>query len=401
MESLKKYAAFKEVNNIYIFIADSVKSESTSEKVTSMGVSARAISASTYTASSYPSILSGQYPASHCVWSFGDRLSDQPKLLTGEESFGMSAETIWTHLPPTEKPPFKIINAKAENAASLRELEPPFVAVEHHKGGHLPYGYSLAEYNTPRFFKDIRPRLDELPPLYEKSVRTAEEKFFDRISYLKKNSLFDDTLVIYTSDHGEILGEAENGAAVGHGDPISPDLVNVPLVFAGAGLPNVNLDVLLSGIDVAPTALSALGRGARRFDGHDCWSAFPKDRLLRSERWVQYDAPIVGTIDRYRASSVWDSDGGIVFQKGSRFSRVGIAAGNEFVKAPWAYLNRSPRQIDRWLGLLRSYGSNVLRYGEPDFDRKAAAAAVEPFYESAVESGTVDREQLRKLGYLE
>jgi len=42
-----------------------------------------------------------------------------------------------------------------------------------------------------------------------------------------------------------------------------------------------------------------------------------------------------------------------------------------------------------------------LHYGDPDFDEEKAVSAIEPFYESAVESGTVDQEQLRKLGYLE
>jgi len=401
MPILQENAAVDHVNNVYVFIADSVRKRSTSEAITSTGISGRAIAASTYTASSFPSILSGQYPSTHCVWSFDGRLAERPELLSGGESFGMSAQSIWTHLPPTEKPPFRMVGAADEDVGTLEEMDPPFVAVEHHKGGHMPYGYSFEEYDTPEFYKDVRPSLDELPALYEESVCTAEERFLEALDYLKREGLLEETLVIYTSDHGESLGEAENGATVGHGDPISPDMVDVPIVFAGAGLPDEDLEVLLSGVDVAPTALSALGRKTRNLDGHDCWTDSPDQRLLRSERWVQYDAPLLGTVDRYRASSVWDAGGGMVFHRGSRLGRVGIAIGNEFAKAPWAYLNRDPRYPRRWLGLLRGYSSGTLHYGDPDFDEEKAVSAIEPFYESAVESGTVDQEQLRKLGYLE
>jgi arylsulfatase A-like enzyme len=164
--------------------------------------------------------------------------------------------------------------------------------------------------------------------------------------------------VIYTSDHSEALGEAANAATLGHGDQITPDLVYVSVIFAGAGLPDVDLDALLSGIDVAPTALAALGRSGHRengdtvnwhVDGQNCWTGTPGDRLLRSERWVTYDAIGLGELDRYRATSVWDADGGIVFQQGSRLARVGLAVGNEFGKPPWAYLTRDARRPDWWL----------------------------------------------------
>jgi hypothetical protein len=267
-------------------------------------------------------------------------LPERPPLIDGPESFGMTAETIWTDLPPVEKPPFQMIGATGDDTAALADLDPPFVAVEHHKGGHMPYGFTFDEYASAEdFFRHKQPSLAELPALYEESVRTAEQRFLTICDRLVERGLLSDTLVIYTSDHGEALGETDNSATIGHGDPISPDLVDVPIVFAGAGLPDADLGTVLSGVDVGPTALGALGRSdsaGRRVDGYDCWHDSPEDRLLRSERWVTYDAPIVGDIDRYRAASVWDRNGGFVFHRGSRLARLALAVGNEFLKAPWA-----------------------------------------------------------------
>jgi arylsulfatase A-like enzyme len=50
----------------------------------------------------------------------------------------------------------------------------------------------------------------------------------------KLRGILDDSLVIFTSDHGELLGEY-NGL-YHHQTPVVPELVYVPLAFAGAEL---------------------------------------------------------------------------------------------------------------------------------------------------------------------
>jgi hypothetical protein len=393
------------VENVYIFIADSVKSETTSEDVTSIGISGRAIAASTYTASSFPSILSGHYPSTHKVWSFSDRLAHRPKLIEGPENFGISAETIWTHLSPRQKPPLKMIRVNENEAKSINNLEEPFVGVEHHKGGHMPYGKSFNECgSTEEFFENICPKLDNISNLYQKSVNKAESAFLDRISQLEKEGILDNTLVIYTSDHGEALGEAKNGMAIGHGEPIVPDIVNVPVVFAGAGLPNLNLDTVVSGVDIAPTARSALDhKFSDEHDGLDLWTGSSTiDRLIRSELWISSDLPYIGNVDRYKATSVWDKSGGFVFHHGSSLTRFTMAVGNELVRAPWSYLNRNPRNLGRWVGLAKSYLPSVIRYKSPNVSISEAKSEIHPFARStSKQEETINKEQLRKLGYLE
>lgn len=393
----------KEVKNVYLFIADSVRHDTTGDEIMSLGVSGRAIAPSTWTASSFPSIMTGQYPSTHCIWSFDNCLSDYPALLSGPETFGMHAETIWKHLSPAEKPPFQMIGATDDEAIPLANLEPPFISVEHHKGGHLPYGYSFDQYTVPEFWDNVRPQLADLKPLYQESVQTAEERFLTALEGLRERDLLEETLVIYTSDHGEIFGEPEDGAKIGHGDPMSPDLVNVPIVFAGAGLPDVKSNILFSGTDILPTILSALGRNSTwQTDGNDHWKTKSNDRLVRSECWIQHTMRAVGDVNRYKAASVWDSNGGYVFHKGNRFVRLALALRYSLTR-PWGYSNpNTPRDLNRWTGLFKIYGSDELKYGSPQFSKKEGIKLTEEFQESFDQGITPpNREQLRQLGYIE
>lgn len=309
-------------------------------------------------------------------------------------------------MTPTRKPPLKILGARENEIGGLSEVSDsePFIAVEHHKGGHTPYGPIDSEHETtPEFFENARPSLAELPSLYAESVSDAESSFFDRVNYLEEHGLLEDTLVIYTSDHGELLGEPENGMNIGHGSPMVPDVVTVPIVFAGAGLPDISVDWTLSGVDVAPTALSALGREEiGQFEGVDCWSSAPDaGRLCRSEVWNQLDSDLFGEYDIYRATSVWDGDGGYVFHQNNQFVRTTRLLMSYLVGADHSYLNRSPRNIRRWLGFLKTVFPQTIKYGDPAFSRGIGEQEIEAFRETRGQRVEIDKEQLENLGYME
>lgn len=402
---LSDWSNVSDIKNIYIYVADSVRESATSSNVTSLGASGHAIAASTYTASSFPSIVSGQYPSSHLVWSFDNQLPDRPKLLTCGEEFGLFADTIWTDVLPEEKPPFQMICATGEDNKSIMELDPPFVAIEHDRGGHLPYGRSFDNFDsTLDFFNEKKPSSYKLSQMYKKGVKLTEERFLERIAGLKQRDLFDETLVIYTSDHGEILGELRNGITVGHGDPIVPELVDVPIVFAGAGLPDSELNCLMSGTDIAPTALSALGHDIpSSYDGVDLWRERVKEtRRCRSELWLRANTSKFGEIERYRGASVWDGSGGYVFQQGSRLSRAAFAANMAFRQAPWSYLNRDLSLPYRFLRFAEVYLPSKRKHGHPGFSEDEAKSELACFDTSNIEADNkIDREQLQRLGYLE
>lgn len=76
---------------------------------------------------------------------------------------------------------------------------------------------------------------------------------------LEQTGLADQTLVVFTSDHGEFLGEHLRW---GKGYPCPDCVLRVPLILAGAGVtsPGRTCDDIVESVDIVPTILSCLGR---------------------------------------------------------------------------------------------------------------------------------------------
>ena len=78
---------------------------------------------------------------------------------------------------------------------------------------------------------------------------------------LEETGLRDDTLVIFTSDHGELLGDH----GLWYKGPFYYEgLLGVPLLVSGPGVEPGVTDALVSTVDLAPTVLELAGAGAPR-----------------------------------------------------------------------------------------------------------------------------------------
>jgi phosphoglycerol transferase MdoB-like AlkP superfamily enzyme len=78
------------------------------------------------------------------------------------------------------------------------------------------------------------------------------------VGELKNSGLLDNTLVIITDDHGEMLGA--NGGPIGHGWAATPDLVNIPLIIMDPARPGYHVNLAVgSQVDLLPTVLDLLG----------------------------------------------------------------------------------------------------------------------------------------------
>ncbi|MCB9896571.1 MAG: sulfatase [Planctomycetes bacterium] len=137
------------------------------------------------------------------------------------------------------------------------------------------------------------PVADELWRAYLGGVAYQDALLGEILDALVRNGLDDDTLVVVTSDHGEHFGKR---GLLGHGQDLDDDLLDVPLVLAGPGLPRgvrepAPLDLLdvlptllaLSGGDALPSDPGRTGR-ALRFDGRD--AAALADRPRVAERFA-------------------------------------------------------------------------------------------------------------------
>jgi len=63
---------------------------------------------------------------------------------------------------------------------------------------------------------------------YSRQVGVATEYVLKIIKLLKQRGIFDKSLIIVTSDHGQLLGEHEK---IGHGDFLYDELLYVPLLM--------------------------------------------------------------------------------------------------------------------------------------------------------------------------
>ncbi|HET7452767.1 MAG TPA: sulfatase, partial [Thermoanaerobaculia bacterium] len=132
----------------------------------------------------------------------------------------------------------------------------------------------------------------ELQARYDDGVGRSDSAFGFFRSELRRRGLAENTLIVFTSDHGEVLNDAlpSETQRWGHGHPYLRDNENrIPLIlFDPRRNPVGRVDAPVSLIDVAPTELAELGLPPEPgFQGKDfarpAVSPIARDRLLVTE----------------------------------------------------------------------------------------------------------------------
>jgi len=151
------------------------------------------------------------------------------------------------NLPDVRRPAAEVVNdALAWMAAEPRGAGKPFFVWIHLYDPHLPY-------DPPEPFRSL------LPNRYDGAIAYADNEVGRYIDYLKQHTLYDSSLIVAASDHGEGLGE--HGEAT-HGYFVYDTTVLVPLIIkppASAGIAPRHVDAPIRTIDIAPTVLQMLG----------------------------------------------------------------------------------------------------------------------------------------------
>jgi arylsulfatase len=138
---------------------------------------------------------------------------------------------------------------------------PPYPQAAEDPGESLPIARSdIAEKGAlPRyqFLKECRGRND-YAARYKGSAAAALDEVDRFLSAAERKGLLDDTIVVFTSDHGEYLGEQDFWFQ--HGIHLNPAVVHVPLVVSrGKADAKRNEPRAVSHLDVYPTLLRLLG----------------------------------------------------------------------------------------------------------------------------------------------
>jgi arylsulfatase A-like enzyme len=91
---------------------------------------------------------------------------------------------------------------------------------------------------------------------YDGEVQFTDQAIGKLLDFIASKPWASRTVIIVTADHGEEFGENN---MTRHGFEVWEPLVHVPLMFVAPGAPARHLDVLRSGIDLAPTILELFG----------------------------------------------------------------------------------------------------------------------------------------------
>lgn len=152
---------------------------------------------------------------------------------------------------------------------------------------------------------DVPARMERL---YDAEVRAADALIGGLLDDLERKGVLDDTLVIFTADHGEEFGEH---GYLGHSDALYPEVLHVPLLmrFPGGEHAGERHAAPTSQLDLTPTVLDALGLHERLRE-----LPFQGRSLLRGEP----DRPVYAWRHRPDGGSLWAvRDGDRFYVQGS------------------------------------------------------------------------------------
>jgi arylsulfatase len=118
--------------------------------------------------------------------------------------------------------------------------------------------------------RSYNPRL--MKACYYAEIELVDHQFGRILEFLDKTGQRENTLIIFTSDHGELLGDH---GLLFKGCRFYESLVHIPLIMAGHGdiLRNIRSDALVESVDIAPTIMQAcLGSVPEEMQGQSLWS---------------------------------------------------------------------------------------------------------------------------------
>jgi choline-sulfatase len=256
-----------------------------------------------WTKPSVASVLTSLYPESHGAKRDTSRLPDSALMVSEHyKANGFSTATFLANGYVSDKFGFKqgwdhytnyIREGRVTDAGNVFKEAGDWIEKNGKEGRffvyiqtidpHVPYdppGEFLDMYDARDYAGQVKPRMT--PVLLERAKKNPPEVTFDasdkrrlealhdgEISYhdhemgkfierMQKLGLWDDTLFVVTSDHGE---EFNDHGSWGHGHSTYQEMLHVPLLFRQPGVvpSGARVSTVVSTIDIVPTVLELSG----------------------------------------------------------------------------------------------------------------------------------------------
>ncbi len=148
-------------------------------------------------------------------------------------------------------------NASSTTDSALKWLkknvDSPFFLFLHYYDPHFPYGGNIKSNHRDRAAPEDLPRQKKL---YGIEVETVDGQIGRIVAFLKQNGVYDQSLLIFTADHGENLGE--HGHFYGHSSLYQP-VIRVPMIvrYPGKIAPRTVVTQQVALTDIFRTILQA------------------------------------------------------------------------------------------------------------------------------------------------
>ena len=266
----------------------------------------RAVSQASWTRPSLPTILTGLYPSEHGLHNYDESEPGKVKSPSLAESVDTVSELLKARgyrtaligeqfqLSPRFglNQGFDFYKNRASDAANIhrnffRWLERPgesgqFFAYLHYLEIHWPYcppPHVRGKFNTfgseirwCRKWRELRSDIlsgavalteadrEALRARYDEELLALDGRLGELFARLREDDLWDETLIVVTSDHGE---EFYEHGSMGHGQSLHRELIDVPLIFkppaAWKSPAGGTVDAVVELRSLSPTVLQAAG----------------------------------------------------------------------------------------------------------------------------------------------
>ena len=157
-----------------------------------------------------------------------------------------------------------------------------FFLYAHYIDPHIPYAppephrSDFAQDHGMALFNERKEKVGI--DLYDAEIRYMDDGFGDLVERLKEHGLWENTLLVVTSDHGEEFFEH---GVLGHGFSLYQPVVGVPLIFHGPGVAKGHrIQEPVQILDMPSTVLELAGTGDERLGDGRSFAQF-----VRGEEW--------------------------------------------------------------------------------------------------------------------
>lgn len=123
----------------------------------------------------------------------------------------------------------------------------------------LSYNFEATVARRKLSSSDKQTLISVIEARYKSCVARLDSLFGDVVGAVEKAGLFDQSLIVFTSDHGEVLYRANVPFKWTHGFMLAPEDLSIPLIIHAPGVSGGQYQHVTRSIDVFPTVAALAG----------------------------------------------------------------------------------------------------------------------------------------------